>query len=439
MLFPLPARDPKQPIDSRHLRAMAQSALLLTQVIRDYLPVKEGEHDNDVLEDASTLRPTSPICTAAQAYQRFERLRNPNKLAWPGPVGSYMMDARETALLHYKMLCEAMQPLVEHYEWQELSEHDVFLMPHLREGETLAIRPIDPKILSNVETPTMRLSELTRDVRAWGAPEEDEADEIEAASHVATAIRTALGAWEDAYAMLAARMNQTLATRAPGTRIEVDSRARWDYARFEQARQIIRNVLLILRGFFPERFGRDETIQPWSLGQVNDTNSHPHLVGLFTAGGLHDHDNIEGVFEFLESKSRDYWTPDHWERCIVESVQEYADQWREWFGDVIAAAEQQLRDLDPPDGDEDVPLSERAQLVLKTMLELDATNSDRRIRTALIGARISVDDVQLKRVMDKLRKLKLVDAKVGSGGGFWLTARGKKRANKLSPNNGESA
>ena len=80
------------------------------------------------------------------------------------------------------------------------------------------------------------------------------------------------------------------------------------------------------------------------------------------------------------------------------------------------------------------PLSERAQLVLVAMHELDAVDSDRRRPTEKIAVKAlgqSTDANALKSVMADLRNRKLIDSKTGRGGGCWLTESGRLRAEKL--------
>lgn len=80
------------------------------------------------------------------------------------------------------------------------------------------------------------------------------------------------------------------------------------------------------------------------------------------------------------------------------------------------------------------PLTDRAQLVLVAMLDLDAVDSDRRKSTEEIAIHAlgnSADPNALKAVMAELKTRRLIDSKTGRGGGCWLTDAGIARAQKL--------
>jgi hypothetical protein len=82
----------------------------------------------------------------------------------------------------------------------------------------------------------------------------------------------------------------------------------------------------------------------------------------------------------------------------------------------------------------DEPLSDRSQLVLVAMLEIEALDSDRRKPTEDIAAKAlgpGTDANSLKNVMAELKTRELVSSKLGRGGGCWLTDKGRKRAEKL--------
>lgn len=96
--------------------------------------------------------------------------------------------------------------------------------------------------------------------------------------------------------------------------------------------------------------------------------------------------------------------------------------------------------LDNPSSD--VPLSQRAQLVLVAMLELIAFDSDRRQSTDNIAVKalgLESDSNALKSVMAELKTQRLIDSKTGRGGGCWLTDTGRSRARKLRNSNPNSA
>lgn len=82
----------------------------------------------------------------------------------------------------------------------------------------------------------------------------------------------------------------------------------------------------------------------------------------------------------------------------------------------------------------DEPLSDRAQLVLVAMSELGACDSDHRHSTDDIAVKAlgaGADGNSLKKVMIELKSLQMIESKTGSGGGCWLTEKGRARAEKL--------
>ncbi|GAB6188166.1 hypothetical protein [Thermopirellula anaerolimosa] len=103
-----------------------------------------------------------------------------------------------------------------------------------------------------------------------------------------------------------------------------------------------------------------------------------------------------------------------------------------------AAAEAQVavkRHLETAANCPDEPLSERAQLVLAAMLELDAVDSDRRRSVEEIAPRAlgpQADANALKLVLAELRAKGMTRSKTGRGGGFWLTDKGQRRAERLA-------
>ena len=82
----------------------------------------------------------------------------------------------------------------------------------------------------------------------------------------------------------------------------------------------------------------------------------------------------------------------------------------------------------------DDPLSDRAQLALVAMLELRAIDSDARRCTEEIAVKAlggQTDGNSLKNVISELHTRRLIETKAGRGGGCWLTAKGRARAEKL--------
>ena len=82
----------------------------------------------------------------------------------------------------------------------------------------------------------------------------------------------------------------------------------------------------------------------------------------------------------------------------------------------------------------DLPLGERALLVLKVLLDGKAFDSDHRMTTEGIAVKAAgkgTDSNQYKAVVSELKGLGYVDTKQGRRGGCWLTASGRQRAEKL--------
>ena len=135
--------------------------------------------------------------------------------------------------------------------------------------------------------------------------------------------------------------------------------------------------------------------------------------------------------------TRRFWTPRveqtvHSSQCGLFAMQELIDidATGKW---ISRATTQQVSGFGAREV-ADEPLSDRAQLVLIAMLELNATSSDHRrstedIATAAIGS--EADANALKGVMSELNTRGHIESKVGRGGGCWLTDKGLARANSL--------
>jgi hypothetical protein len=79
-------------------------------------------------------------------------------------------------------------------------------------------------------------------------------------------------------------------------------------------------------------------------------------------------------------------------------------------------------------------LSERQMLILQAMMDMKAFCSDSRQTTDAIARRTEgadIDPARLKDAIADLREKKLIETKGGRGGGCWLTAAGKARAETL--------
>jgi hypothetical protein len=161
MLLPLPKRNPEEPLNARHLRTSAESALELVRTIRDYLPV-EGETQ----AKCNSLTADQWFSHAGDAYTRFERIRNPTEMPWPGPRGSFWGEAPEGASEQYIELCYTMEPLCGYYAWQGISDGSRRTHSDVRGGGSIPAVP--ERILAAIEKPATRLLELTQWAVAWG-------------------------------------------------------------------------------------------------------------------------------------------------------------------------------------------------------------------------------------------------------------------------------
>jgi hypothetical protein len=85
--------------------------------------------------------------------------------------------------------------------------------------------------------------------------------------------------------------------------------------------------------------------------------------------------------------------------------------------------------------EDDVPLSDRARDILVAMLEMNAVDSDSRksnpeITYKAFGSSAAPNDQ--KEVFVELKNANHVGVKLGRGGGYWLNATGKLRAERLA-------
>ena len=104
---------------------------------------------------------------------------------------------------------------------------------------------------------------------------------------------------------------------------------------------------------------------------------------------------------------------------------------RQILDDLSAAIEEAKIEEDSTTG---LALGERAQLVLKALLNKKAFDSDHRQTTediAVVAAGKTADANQFKEVVADLRRRRYVDTKKGRRGGCWLTTSGRQRAEKL--------
>jgi len=188
MSLPLPPRDPQSPVNPRQLRTVAESVMELVSTIRDYLPVlgdTEAKSSNHTTLDRW-------YSYAGDAYTRIERLRNPQQLTWPGPRGSFSTEGPKGVAECYMEICYRLEPIVEHYGWQSISDGSRVPFSGVRQGDS--IPPIDDSLLRAIEKPAKNLLELTEDVQAWDYDDEDppkpETDEEEVDGSLVSANKT---------------------------------------------------------------------------------------------------------------------------------------------------------------------------------------------------------------------------------------------------------
>jgi hypothetical protein len=139
---------------------MAEFAIEMVQVIRDYLPT--GGDSGAKCDPA--------ICDemfgySGDLYQRIERLRNPQELPWLQSAG-ICVQGPPAIYLHYKALCCALRPLCKTYGWQGISNGSKSAHSSVRYGGP-AIPEIAAEVLVAIEKPARRLLEMTNDVRSW--------------------------------------------------------------------------------------------------------------------------------------------------------------------------------------------------------------------------------------------------------------------------------
>lgn len=108
-----------EPIDPQQLETAAKAALSMVKTIVESLPIK-GEaglkSDINVIDQW--------FQSAGEDYTTFERIRNPERLPWPGMgLGTYCVEAPSSkAVAHFHELCRAMARICESYQWQDISD-----------------------------------------------------------------------------------------------------------------------------------------------------------------------------------------------------------------------------------------------------------------------------------------------------------------------------
>lgn len=131
-------------VGPQQLEAAAKSALSMVKTIVQFLPVK-GEtatkSDINIIDQW--------FQTAGEDYTTFERLRNPDRLSWPGPGGFHVASPSPKSFPYFQELCKAMARVCETYQWQGIS--DGSRIPHsMQRYGTALIPPIDAALLHAV-------------------------------------------------------------------------------------------------------------------------------------------------------------------------------------------------------------------------------------------------------------------------------------------------
>jgi hypothetical protein len=116
---------------------------------------------------------------------------------------------------------------------------------------------------------------------------------------------------------------------------------------------------------------------------------------------------------------------EYWQREFVEPTIEHAKHFRSWL-----KSEKTKAMANQPKS----PLNERQQLILQTLLKLEAFDSDSKLKAREIAHDIggATTDENLKHHLSGLAKKNLVEVQVkGPASGYWLTHEGQQRAESL--------
>lgn len=142
------------------LLQVAESALRFVSIVRQSLPVK-----GDVTRKSNLQTIDRWFSNAGDAYTTIERIRNPNKLPWPGPRGTFFtVGPADTGEL-YQEICDALEPIVETYGWQGISDESCIAHSSMRDGRRV-IPEIDARLLDALEVPAAHLLELLNELLA---------------------------------------------------------------------------------------------------------------------------------------------------------------------------------------------------------------------------------------------------------------------------------
>ena len=144
------------PTGPQQLQTAAKSALSMVKTIVQFLPVK-GE--------TATKSDTSIVDrwfkSAGEDYTTFERLRNPDRLSWPGPGGFCVESPSRKSLPYFEELCKAMSRVCEAYQWQGISDGSEIpnsmqrfgtaLIPHIDAGLLHAVAVAGQGLLEDLD------------------------------------------------------------------------------------------------------------------------------------------------------------------------------------------------------------------------------------------------------------------------------------------------
>ena len=155
------------PIGPQQLYAAAKAALSMARTILESLPIKsEARLKSDINVIDQWFQ------SAGEDYTTFERIRNPERLPWPGMgLGTYHVAAPSSkAVAHFHELCEAMARICESYQWQGIS--DGSRIPHSMQRYGTALIPeVNVAFVCSVAIAAQGLSEdlnpTDTDGRQW--------------------------------------------------------------------------------------------------------------------------------------------------------------------------------------------------------------------------------------------------------------------------------
>ena len=155
MILPRPARKPDEPLTPKDLMTLANDALALARIIRDFLPI-----DGDTALKTSRQTLGQFYADAFGYFSRCERVRNPESKPYHRgrSLSLYWEDTPEGSAPLYMALGDALDDLCEHYGWQGPSDDSARPGSICRNGGT--IPPVPERLVKAIEVPAQRLIEL---------------------------------------------------------------------------------------------------------------------------------------------------------------------------------------------------------------------------------------------------------------------------------------